>query len=437
MGQSYTLRQAVSESLDRYAAVKVSLEKRAAASASIQLAKTAYLPRVDFSAQANRATRNNVFGMLLSPAGMPGISGPVLGTNSPASAWGSAVGLQASWELFDFGLRRSNVAQAQAGLGRAETTVTRTRFEIASNAAAAFLALGAAEQAAVAAEAGVRRSKVLQESVAALVKAQLRPGADASRAAAEAAAAETQLIQARQGIEVAKASLCQYVGADPARISVHTGKLLESFPDAVSPPAPLASHPVLAEQSAVIREAEASRRVLEKSYFPKFNVLGAAYGRGSGAVTDGTILGGVNGLGPNIHNWGVGFGVTFSLLDLPSLKTRMQIATHQERAETARYEQERQDLSAELARSRASLDGARKVAQNTPIQLAAARDTERQASARYKAGLGTLIEIVDAQRLVTQAEIENSIARLTVWRAALNLYVAEGDLDPLLRQAGP
>jgi outer membrane protein len=435
-GQSYTLPQAVGVALDRYPSTKVSLEKMAAAAGAVNLARTAYLPHLDFSAQANRATRNNVFGMLFTPSGVPGISGPVLGTNSVDSVWGSAVGLQASWEPFDFGLRSSNVAQAEAGRRRAEATVARTRFEIAAAAADAFLTLVAAQQTAIAAEAGVQRSKVLQEMVDALVKAELRPGADGSRARAEAAAAETQLIQAQQAIDVAKASLCQFVGAAPDRISVQPGRLLDAPPDAPAPSGPSPSHPLLAEQNMAIQEVEASRRVLEKSYFPRFNVLGAVYGRGTGAMADGTTLGGVSGLGPNIHNWGVGFGMTFSLLELPSIKARKEIATHQERAETARYEQTRQDLSAALARSRAVLEGARRVARNTPVRLDATHDAERQAAARYKAGLGTLIEVADAQRLVTQAEIEDSIARLAVWRATLGMGMAEGDLEPFLQQAG-
>jgi outer membrane protein TolC len=435
-GQSYTLPQAVGVALDRYPATKVSLEKMAAAAAAVNLARTTYLPRLDFSAQANRATRNNVFGMLLPPSGIPGISGPVLGTNSVDSVWGSAVGLQASWEPFDFGLRSSTVAQAEAGRRRAEAAVVRTRFEIAAAAADAFLTLVAAQQTAIAAEAGVQRSKVLQEMVEALVKAELRPGADRSRARAEAAAAETQLIQARQAIDVAKASLCQFLGAAPDRISVQQGRLLDSLPDAAAPSGPSSSHPLLAEQNMVIQEVEASRRVLDKSYFPRFNVLGAVYGRGTGAMTDGKTLGGISGLGPNIHNWGVGFGMTFSLLELPSIKVRQEIATHQERAETARYEQTQQDLSAALARSRAAVEGSRRVARNTPVRLDAAHDAERQAAARYKAGLGTLIEVADAQRLVTQAEIEDSIARLTVWRATLGMRMAEGDLEPFLQQAG-
>ncbi|HEX8985779.1 MAG TPA: TolC family protein [Bryobacteraceae bacterium] len=435
LAQSYTLRDAVSSALDRYPATKVSTEQMAAAASAINLARTGYLPRLDFSAQANRATHNNVFGMLLPPAGVPGISGPVLGTTGLGSVWGSAVGLQVSWEAFDFGLRGANVGLAEAGRKRAETTVARTRFEVASAAADAFLTLVAAQQTAVAAEAGVRRSKVLRDVVEALAKAQLRPGADLSRARAELAVAETQWIQAQQAIEVAKASLSRFVGGDPAQISTQQGPLLELPPPVEAPASPAAAHPVLAEQNAVILERRASRTVLDKSFYPKFNLTGASYARGTGALPNGTTLGGLSGLGPNIHNWGVALAINFSLFDLPALKARKEIASHQERAETARLQQEQQDLSAALARARAAAEGARRIAGNTPIELQAARDSERQATARYKAGLGTLIEVADAQRLVTQAEIDDSIARLNVWRAMLGVAAAAGDLEPFLTQA--
>lgn len=435
LGQSYTLREAVTNAVDRYPATRVSVEQMSAAASAINLVRTTYLPRLDFSAQANRATRNNVFGMLLQPGGVPGISGPVLGTNGVGSVWGSALGLQVSWEPFDFGFRSATVALAEAGRRRAETALDLTRFEVSNAAADAFLTVVAAQQTAIAAEAGVRRSQVLRDIVGAQVKAQLRPGVDLSRARAELAIAETQLIQAQQAIDVAKASLSQFVGGDPARISTQQGPLLELPPPAETPTPPTPAHPLLAQQHAAIQEVQASRRVLHKSYYPRFELAAASYARGSGAMTDGRLRGGLVGLGPNIHNWGIGLDITFPLFDLPAIKARKEIANYQERAETARYQQVEQDLSAALGRVRAELEGARRVAQNTPIQLEAARDAERQATARYKSGLGTLIEVADAQRLVTQAEIDDSIARLNVWRAMLGLAAAGGDLEPFLKQA--
>src|SRR6266704_2091198 len=77
-----TLEQAVQQALSKYPAVRVSQEQVSAAAAAIKLARTSYLPRADFLGQANRATHNNVFGMLLPQTVISPISGPVLGTNS-------------------------------------------------------------------------------------------------------------------------------------------------------------------------------------------------------------------------------------------------------------------------------------------------------------------------------------------------------------------
>ena len=87
-----TIAQAVEAALRNYPAVQVSQEQINAAAAGIQLARTAYLPRVDMLAQENRATRNNVFGLLMPQGVIPSMSGPVLGTNNLGTVWGSAIG---------------------------------------------------------------------------------------------------------------------------------------------------------------------------------------------------------------------------------------------------------------------------------------------------------------------------------------------------------
>src|SRR6476661_8821492 len=89
-----TLEQAVSQATTKYPSIQVSLERVSAAAAGINLARTSYLPHVDFLGQINRATHNNVFGLML-PQPLPvisSISGPVLRTNSLGNVWGTAVG---------------------------------------------------------------------------------------------------------------------------------------------------------------------------------------------------------------------------------------------------------------------------------------------------------------------------------------------------------
>ena len=67
-------------------------------------------------------------------------------------------------------------------------------------------------------------------------------------------------------------------------------------------------------------------------------------------------------------------------------------------------------------------------AANTPVQLAAARQSEAQASARYQAGLASIVEVADTQNLLAQAEYQDAAARVDVWRALLAEAAARGDL---------
>jgi len=186
-----TLGQALEDALRNYPSIRVSQEQINAAAAGIQLARTAYLPRVDVLAQANRATRNNVFGLLPPQGIIPSISGPVLGTNNFGTAWGSAVGTLVTWEPFDFGLRQASVTAATAARVQQEATLKRTQFDVTVAAADAYVTLVAGQETVRAAQAGVDRAEVLSRTIGALVNAQLRPGADASRAQAELAAART------------------------------------------------------------------------------------------------------------------------------------------------------------------------------------------------------------------------------------------------------
>src|ERR1044072_7664983 len=115
-----TITQAVESALHNYPSVRVSQEQINAAAAGIQLARTAYLPHVDALAQVNRATRNNVFGLLFPQSTIPSMSGPVIGSNNFGPVSGTAIGPLVPWEPFDFGQRQAGVAAATAARTRSE-----------------------------------------------------------------------------------------------------------------------------------------------------------------------------------------------------------------------------------------------------------------------------------------------------------------------------
>jgi hypothetical protein len=46
-----------------------------------------------------------------------------------------------------------------------------------------------------------------------------------------------------------------------------------------------------------------------------------------------------------------------------------------------------------------------------------------------------VVEVAEAQRLLTQAETDDAIARLAIWRAMLALAASDGSLDSFLKMA--
>ena len=300
----------------------------------------------------------------------------------------------------------------------------------------AYLTLAAAQETVRAARAGVDRGETMLRTIQALVNAELRPGADGSRAAAELAAARTQLIQAEQATEVARATVSQFVGMEPARIAISAPGLLQLPPEQNAAPLHTATHPMAREQSAVVEQEQAQLNALARSYFPRFYLQGAAYARGTGAETDGKLLGGLNGLAPSVQDYALGLTVSFPVADRPAISAREAAQSATVRAQAARSQQIATDLRAQWDIAVATVQGARRIAANTPVQVSAARAAVEQATARYKSGLGNIDAVAEAQRLLTQAEIDDALARLGVWRGLLAVATAAGDIRPFVAEVG-
>jgi outer membrane protein TolC len=243
------------------------------------------------------------------------------------------------------------------------------------------------------------------------------------------------LIQARQAVAVAQALLARLLGLEPSDARIAAGRLLELPPGAEDAPTAVTGNPAAVEQDTAIREARARLTSVERSYYPRVSLLGSVYVRGTGAHADGTFGLGSDGLEPDMRNWAVGFTASFPLMDFASLRARQASEAARVEGETSRYRQIVEDLKGRLNASLAAGDAARQIAANTPVQLEAAQATHRQAVARYRAGLSGVVDVSDAQRLLTQAEIDDALAKLGVWRALLSVASAQGDLQPFLQRA--
>lgn len=429
--RTVTLAEAVETAISNYPALRAAQADRKAAEAEVEQARTGYLPRADLLWQENRATRNNVFGLLLPQSVLPSISGPDLGARTLESTWGSAGGLMLSWEPFDFGLRRAQVDLARSLDRRATADEAVTRLDAGARAAEAFLSLLAAQQAERSAAASLERAETIARTVKTLVDNQLRPGVDASRADAEVAAARSRLIQAEAAVRISRAELAEAMGTAGVEIIATTGPLLDLPPTQPPPQSDFTINPLALAQTARIDTARAQEKVFDRSWFPRFNWQSAVYGRGTGARLDGTFNNN-RGWYPDTFNWATGVTITFPIMDFFGLRARRKAAEFRIEAEEARRDEVINTLKTRDIKTRALIDSARRIAAETPAQVRAASQTLERARARYEFGLTNITEVAEAQRLMAQAEIDDALARLGVWRAMLEAARLNGDLKPFL-----
>jgi outer membrane protein len=428
-----TLDQVIAAADARYPAIQAALAQQKAAQGAIAVAKTAYLPRADLLWQTNRATANNILGLVLPQAVVPSVTGPVLPSDSTRSAWNGAGGALLSWQPFDFGARGAKVEAARQGSEAANQAASLTRLEVSANAGSAFLDLAAATQLVTVAQANVGRYESFDRAVHVLVENTLRPGADASQADAQLALARNQLIQAQTQESLRQSALAEYLQITQAQVKIDASQVFTSLPGSDLASTTAMNHPAVLEEHALGLQQEAQKRLLDRSYVPVFSTAGTVFGRGAGTSATGAFPGGTAGLAPDVLNWGAGVQVSFAAFDFFNLRDQRRVQEAIVQAEHARYDQSVSDVTAALERAQATLAGARQLAANTPIELAAAQASEQQQQVRYRSELATVVDVEAAEGVLAQAEADDAIARLGVWRAELGVAAAQGDLQPFLQ----
>jgi len=338
-----------------------------------------------------------------------------------------------SWEPIDFGLRPANVGLAKLAEDKADSGLAVTRLQVAAAVGNLYLTAVAAEQALQAAEANVKRWEVFNRSVHTLVDNELRPGVDASRADAQLAMAKSQFYQAQQSEQASLATLAALLGAAGTDLRLDPRKLLDLPPVGALPELAPAENPLARDQMASVRQVQAQEKILSKTDYPRLFVQAEGFARGSEIPSNGAYIGNWNGLAPGRGNWVAGLTLTFpNVFDFKALSAQKQIAKAHENSERALYDKTIQDLTGQVKAALAQLKGAELVAQQTPTELAGARASETQSRARYDSSLAPLVEVADAEGLLAQAEVDDVLARLNVWRSLFRLAYAQGNLEPFL-----
>src|SRR5580765_2309125 len=90
--QPLTLASAIEYASNHYPALTAAMEQVKVSAAGVDVARAAFLPRLDAVWQSHFATANNVIGQVLPQSVIPGLTGPVLPATSASGFWSSGTG---------------------------------------------------------------------------------------------------------------------------------------------------------------------------------------------------------------------------------------------------------------------------------------------------------------------------------------------------------
>jgi outer membrane protein TolC len=428
---SYTLEDAISLASQNYPAIKAAHERALAEKGGTSLAKTEYLPRINFMIQESRATTNNIPTVLFPQTTIPVITHPEAGGTRFKGFWLDNFGTLFDWEPFDFGLRPANVKLAQTRFSEATARTELTRFDACLSAADAYLIALAAKETVLAFQAKLRRMEAFSLVVHALVDAGLKPGVDASRADAEVAQAKVEVIESQRLSDLSLIHLAETLGIETMQVQIKSDGLTSGIPPPeifVQPD--FNKHPLIILSNSAINTVQSRIHVLDKTYYPRFFLLAAIDGRGFGGQHFGQPIGG--GILPQVANWAVGLRISFEAMDIFAIKAKRRIEVHNRQAERANLQLNLLNLREKEANARVMIERARQVAANTPLFVEAAKETEMRSKERYKVGLNTIVDVTESERLLAKAQVDNAVAQVGVWRGELAQAAALGDLKPFV-----
>jgi len=327
------------------------------------------------------------------------------------------IGINANQLLTDFGKTQASVdaadATKEAATWQKEDSIQVLLLRVAENY---FTVLRAQQDVAINLD-NVRNAQVQVERAKSFYEAGTRAKIEVTRAESDLATAQVGLIVARNNEQKAEAAFLTGLGLQAIQPIQLQASTLQA-PDWDKEKAlSLAKEgrPDLKASFARIKSAEARVRNAEAAYFPS---LSATY-RYSWAEP---------GFIPQPYNWAVGMGLTVPLLDEPNLSSGIQaadaavkIAEGNRDVLALQIQQQAIEAWLNLQESRSRLEAAQ-------AALLSNQENYRLASERYNVGVGSSLEVSDAQRLLVQARSQEVQARFDVQLSIARLYRQAGSL---------
>ncbi len=417
--RALTLSQAEASALRSQPALRQARALTDAAQGRVEEARSGYLPQATATGLYERTTANFVPrpGAIPSTAASTG-TGSTTNNSLGRSFNFYSFGITGSQLIYDFGQTSNRWSAASANRDASQMSELTTEEQALLNVRAAyFLARADEDLITVARETLSNQEKHLNQ-IQAFVGAGIRPEIDLAQARTAVSNARVQLVTANNNRAVALAQLEQamglsehidYVLADSALAPVggEDGPLENLVNNA------LGVRPELAMIQRQRRADELTVSSLRGGYGPSLSAIGS--------VTDGGTE-----ISNLVANWFVGVSLNWNILQGGLTKGQVHEANGNLAALVAQEDNLRLTVRVQVEQAQLGVRAAKETISASQDALLNARDQLRLAEARYAQGLGSVIELGDAQVAVTAAAAQDVQARFNLSAARAQLMSALG-----------
>ncbi|HUJ62247.1 MAG TPA: TolC family protein [Kofleriaceae bacterium] len=400
-----------------------------------QLPSAAWRPLIVAGAELGIGTSNNTTTSYGGPLGfdIPRIGGTQANaTPSWSPEASSLAGVGVHQELYDFG-RLSAQARALDLFARATAEDAQLAdLDLTLYVEESFYAVAGAHAVLQASEAAVARATAHRDFAKAGVDAKLRAPIDLTRAEADLARFEVDRVRAQGALTTAQAVLAAAIGAPDAAID--SGADDVTYPAA--PPLDVLARE-LDRRDPSLRAAfdtlDGQRAVTDsivRELLPDLSLSAGLTGRAGGAAaTGGQSTPAGDGFVPDVPNWDAMVVVSWPLFDRV-VNVQAETSRRLEHVRAAELDAQREKLRGIGAQAYVDLDVAQSALPALQRAVDAARANQAQADARFRGGLGTIIELTDSEALLTDAEIQLAIGQFQLSRARARVARAAAEVVP-------
>jgi outer membrane protein TolC len=419
-----TLAEAIAHARAHQPTVRAALARVAAEREAARIPRAQWYPSVGVTAQIFAATANNSTGTYVSAplVDIPRVGGTTVvaaGTMKPYPS--TFVGAGVHQEIFDFGRIAAQSAAADALVDVARQQAAVEQLDIAYTVEESFFAVYTAKAVQRASQEAYERAEVHRDLAKATVASGLRSPVELTRAQADLARFDIGRERARAGLLAAQSVLAATVGvAEPLLDVPGDAPALREAPALEGAMRAAARRdPRVLEAEAKLRAQERLTKAIGAELRPNLALTSSISARAGGAPPSGSgepAKGG--GWAPDIPNWDVGVVLTWPLFHGPTF-ARERASRAREEVERAELDRVRYARSVAVQQAWIAVNIARAALPALQRSVDAARANYEQAEARFKSGLGTSVELADAEALRVQAEIDLASGRFAFARARI------------------